>query len=92
MHETMALNFLSEGESAYVTELNNDDSLRQRLKDLGLIQGTCVTCLYRSPAGDPAAYLIRGAVIALRGRDASQIQIQPIPAASAAAEVPVSWA
>ena len=92
MHETLALNLLSEGESAYVTELNNDDSMLQRLKDLGLIRGTYVTCLFRSPAGNPAAYLIRGAVIALRGRDASQIQVHPVPAASAAAEVPASWA
>lgn len=93
MYETMALNLLSEGQSAYVTELNNEDSLLQRLKDLGLIRGTCVTCLCHSPAGDPAAYLIRGAVIALRGRDASHIQVRPIPAAAAEpVEVPASWA
>lgn len=94
MYETLALNCLSEGQSAYVTELNNDASLRQRLKDLGLIQGTRVTCLCRSPAGDPTAYLIRGAVIALRGRDAALIRVHPIPAAviSTAAEVPASWA
>ena len=34
--------------------------------DLGLVRGTRVTCVTRSPAGDPGAYLIRGALIALR--------------------------
>ena len=34
-----------------------------------------VTCTAVSPAGDPAAYLIRGAVIALRGRDAGGVYL-----------------
>ena len=34
-----------------------------------------MTCIAKSPAGDPAAYLIRGAVIALRGKDAAGIQV-----------------
>ncbi|MEG2203689.1 MAG: FeoA family protein, partial [Oscillospiraceae bacterium] len=32
--------------------------------------GTRVECLHRSPAGDPIAFLIRGAMIALRREDA----------------------
>lgn len=92
MHETVSLNLLAEGESAYVIQLDHTGSLQQRLTDLGLIQGTRVTCLYRSPAGDPAAYLIRGAVIALRRQDASHIQVSPLPSVSMSAEVPVSWA
>jgi ferrous iron transport protein A len=34
--------------------------------DLGIINGTEIEPLYKSPAGNPVAYLIRGAVIALR--------------------------
>ena len=34
-----------------------------------------MTCTAVSPAGDPAAYLIRGAVIALRGRDAGGVYL-----------------
>ena len=93
MHDILALDHLSEGQSAYVTELNHENSLRQRLQDLGLIQGTRVTCLCRSPAGDPVAYLIRGAVIALRNRDASNIKVRPIPASvPATAEASMPWA
>ena len=40
---------------------------------LGLIKGTVVEALQRSPAGDPTAYFIRGTVIALRNEDANKI-------------------
>ncbi len=89
MIETLALDRLPEGQSAYVTEVQNEPSMRRRLADIGLIRGTRVTCLCRSPAGDPAAYLIRGAVIALRSQDAAWIQVEPalapVPASPAGA-------
>lgn len=92
MYETLALDRLPEGQSAYVTEVHSEFSMRQRLADIGLIRGTRVTCLCRSPAGDPAAYLIRGAVIALRRHDAAGIQVElaaaPAPTAAAHAEAP----
>ena len=53
-----------------------DGSMRRRLQDLGLIEGTRVECLQRSPSGDPTAYLIRGAVIALREEDSSKIIVE----------------
>ncbi|MCD8375689.1 MAG: ferrous iron transport protein A [Oscillospiraceae bacterium] len=79
MNTPFALDRLKDGESAYVIELGNEASMRRRLADLGLVPGTRVTCLYRSPAGDPAAYLIRGAVIALRRRDAGRVRARPCP-------------
>jgi ferrous iron transport protein A len=53
--------------------------MRRRLQDLGLVTGTHVTCLQRASAGDPTAYLIRGAVIALRRDDAVQIEMEVAP-------------
>lgn len=50
--------------------------MRRRLMDIGLIAGTRVTCVGRSPGGDPAAYEIRGAVIAIRDRDSAEVIIQ----------------
>ena len=50
--------------------------MRRRLQDIGLIEGTNITCLQKSPTGDPVAYLIRGAVIALRSEDSSQVVVQ----------------
>ena len=49
-----------------------------RLQDIGLIEGTEVLCLQKSPSGDPVAYLIRGAVIALRGEDSSKIILESV--------------
>jgi DtxR family Mn-dependent transcriptional regulator len=48
---------------------------RRRLLDLGLLPGTRVTAELRSPAGDPTAYRIRGAVVALRAEQAKQVRV-----------------
>jgi len=50
--------------------------MARRLIDLGLIRGTRVTCIARSPSGDPCAYLIRGALIALRRGDAQDVRLE----------------
>ena len=46
---------LAEGESGYVQSVSTHLALKHRLEDLGLIPGTRVTCMARSPAGDPCA-------------------------------------
>ncbi len=69
---------LKAGESAIVTQVGGEESMGRRLMDLGLIPGTRVTCLGASPAGDPSAYLIRGAVFALRRKDANTVRIRPL--------------
>ena len=76
MYETLCLSALSEGESAYVTEISAGPAIDRRLTDLGLVRGTRVTCVLRSPAGDPCAYLIRGALIALRRADADGVWLE----------------
>lgn len=67
---------LSPGESAKVLGLAADGAVRLRLWDLGLVPGSCAACLFASPLGDPMAYRICGAVIALRRRDAARVQIE----------------
>lgn len=51
---------------------------RRRLLDLGLLPGTLVEAKMASPSGDPVAYRVRGAVIALRRSQARQIQVQQL--------------
>ena len=58
-----------------VKELASTGSIRGRLLDIGLVEDTEVECLGRSPAGDPCAYLIRGAVIAIRSEDCRDILV-----------------
>jgi DtxR family Mn-dependent transcriptional regulator len=51
---------------------------RRRLMDLGVLPGTIIENEMNSPMGDPTAYQIRGAVIALRASQAGKIQIVPV--------------
>jgi len=77
--DTLTLDALTVGQSACVAEVRAEPAMRRRLLDIGLIPGTRVSCVAKSPAGDPAAYLIRGAVIALRGRDAVGVRVEGFP-------------
>ncbi len=72
------LSSLPLGKTCKVKKLISDGSLRRRLLDLGLIDDTVVEALQKSPSGDPVAYLIRGAVIALRSEVASMILVEII--------------
>lgn len=76
MNRSVSLNTLPEGSRARVTSLLSTGSMRRRLQDIGLIEGTNVQCLQKSPSGDPIAYLIRGAVIALRSEDSRNILVE----------------
>ena len=71
----ISLDGLKNGGTAIVRRLENRGRTRQRLQDLGLVPGTVVKCLGRSPFGDPAAYLIKGAVIAIRDEDSRGVRV-----------------
>ncbi len=52
---------------------------RRRMMDLGILPGTVVTAELISPSGDPTAYRIRDALIALRVEQAQLINISRLP-------------
>lgn len=66
------------GENAVVERLQIHGSMRRRMLDIGLCSGTVVECVGRSPMGDPSAYLIRGAVIAIRSCDSRGVIVREI--------------
>lgn len=76
MKEKVCLSDLKRGQKAVISKLAAYNDMRRRLQDIGLIEGTVVECLGKSPLGDPTAYLIRGAVIALRSEDAGRVLVQ----------------
>lgn len=76
MNTKKTLNDIRPGEHAIISELKSDENMKRRLLDIGLIKDTKVECLGRSPGGDPSAYLIRGAVIAIRSEDCNNIIIK----------------
>ena len=61
----------------YVTIINvfGDTSIKRRLLDLGFIPGEEVACVLISPFQDPKAYLIHSNIIALRNKDARNIEV-----------------
>ena len=50
-------------------------TMRRRLLDLGIIEGTEIKPLYKSPSGNPTAYQVRGTVIALRSDISGKIMV-----------------
>ncbi len=70
---------LEPGETARVVAISSacQGTQRRRLLDLGVVRGTDVTAEFASAVGDPIAYRIRGAVIALRREQASWILVEP---------------
>lgn len=77
MKSKQVLSQLSVGEDGIVTSLDVKGRMRRRLQDLGIINGTKITCAFRAPFGDPTAYEVRGTLIALRSDDADKIYIKP---------------
>ena len=51
-------------------------SIKTRLTELGLTEGTLITALLRSLGGNLTAYDIRGAVFALRRELTDEIEVQ----------------
>lgn len=76
MEHLCSLSQLSPGQYAVVRQILTTGVMRRRFLDLGIIEDTEIICLGKSPMGDPSAYLIRGAVIAIRAKDCRQILVQ----------------
>lgn len=72
-----SLNQIPLGKRCKVTQLNSTGSIRTRLQDIGLVQGTELDPRWSKAArGDPVAYLIRGTVIAIRDKDSRSILVE----------------
>jgi ferrous iron transport protein A len=76
--DTTPLSALRPGEIGQVVRISPvvDGLARRRLLDLGLVPGTPVTVAFTSPAGNPTAYQVRGALIALRTAQAAKIEVE----------------
>ncbi len=70
-----SLEQLSPGERAVVCSLCSVGQMRRRLLDIGLVKNTEIECVGKSPCGDPTAFLIRGAVIAIRSEDCADVLV-----------------
>lgn len=82
MTNALTLADLGPGQSGRVARVSAAclGAQRRRLFDLGVVPGTLIGVAFESAAGDPVAYRIRGALIALRRIQAGWIEIDPPPA------------
>ena len=78
MKQQITLDNLKIGKSCKVIKLNNEDTIRRRLLDLGLIPGTIIEAILSSPFNDPIAYKIKNATIAIRKCDSKNIIVEEL--------------
>ena len=68
-----SLDTLKLGKTAKILDINCNTHIKRRLLDLGIIENSIITPVFRSPFKDPTAYLIRGTILALRSDDTKKI-------------------
>jgi Fe2+ transport system protein FeoA len=73
---TTTLDQLPAGLQARVTAMQLAGAERRRMMDMGILPGAAIEVALENPLGDPTAYRVRGAVIALRREQARQIQVE----------------
>ena len=74
----MYLSDMNVGDRCIIKKISAKENIKRRLLDIGLINGTQVECVLKSPFNDPMAYLIRGAIIAIRKNDCNKIEVEII--------------
>ena len=72
---SMKLSEIQNHAAACVNCLELDGAMRRRLQDIGFVPGARICFAYRSPFGDPNAYFIGGALVALRRSEAEKIDV-----------------
>ena len=66
------------GQNCKISEILINGPIKRRLIDIGLTPKSNVTCVGQSPLGDPKAFLIGGAVIALRKELCEKIKVSAV--------------
>ena len=66
------------GQKVRVKKVISNSSIKRRLLDIGLTPGTIIERELENFSGNLSAYMIRGALIAIRNEDASEIVVEAI--------------
>jgi len=65
------------GKEYIISHINNNVLPANTLKGYGIFRGSKIKLLFASPSGNPCAYEVMGAVLALRHEDSRYIFISP---------------
>ena len=60
------LHDLKIGSTAKIENIYCAENIKRRMMDLGIVKGTTIKPILKSPAGNPKAYEVRASVIAIR--------------------------
>lgn len=71
----MYLDKLSLNKCGIIKNVCCNSSIKRRLLDLGLVPGTVITPVFKSPLGEPTAYEFRNTIISIRQEDSRLIEI-----------------
>lgn len=66
------------GDRAIIKKVLNDNSIKRRLLDIGFTKGTIVEKVLENFQGNLFAYMVRGALIAVRNDDAEKIIVEVV--------------
>lgn len=72
------LDNLNISEKARVKRLCLNSGMEKRLRDFGFSYDTLIQCVGESILKDPKAFLIKGAVVALRRKDCQGIEVKKL--------------
>ncbi len=76
MENNISLNKINLNKKYIIEKVLLDEHTKKRIYDLGMIENTIIEAVYKSPFNDPIAYLVRGAIIAIRNKDAEKIIVR----------------
>ncbi len=79
MTQTTTLKDLELGQTAVITAVGGEGSLRQHFLDMGVIPGAEVTLMKFAPMGDPMELRIHGYELTLRLADGEKVTVAPLP-------------
>ena len=76
MKKYNTLNEVRLNEEVIINKINCTGNIKRRILDLGMIEGTKIKPVLKSPLGDPTAYEVRGSIISLREEESKSIEIK----------------
>jgi Fe2+ transport system protein FeoA len=74
--KTLKLPELQAGQQAKIIQVEGDDSLAQRLCDMGIWPKVTIGLIRKAPLGDPAEYSLHGYRLALRREEAVRVSVR----------------
>lgn len=76
MEDYHTLNKVRLNQEVKIKKIDCNGNIKRRILDLGMIEGTKIKPVFKSPLGDPTAYEVRGTLISLREEESKRIIVK----------------